>query len=234
MDISQNVSVTQVINEMVDSSQQNLFTTFWNRLSNPVISNDIYNNIYDASGSRGNIIHSSPTMINMIPSLMPMPSPPNGYTFIPPTSIPISSIMEQSLYEKAKYKHIISSDGLKDILFMPYCQEDTIKCCPITREEFVEGEIIAVLPCKHRFNKEAILTWVKKKSANCPICRYQLDWVEEKDEPEEEVPRERRHSQRVSPSYYLTNLLTNIINERINEEEDRDVQQAIIASLQDN
>ena len=56
--------------------------------------------------------------------------------------------------------------------------------CPILQTEFEDNEEITQLPCNHCFNTEAILHWLKKEKAECPICRVELDYNEEKIEQE--------------------------------------------------
>jgi len=74
----------------------------------------------------------------------------------------------------------------KDVTFDSTIHTD-ITACPITMKEFKDGDIIAQLPCKHMFNKEAILKWLKEEKAECPICRAKLKSVEKKEEIAEEA-----------------------------------------------
>jgi hypothetical protein len=55
-----------------------------------------------------------------------------------------------------------------------------IKNCPITQEAFKEGDDILILPCEHMFSKESIIHWLENEKAICPLCRFELDCVEEK------------------------------------------------------
>jgi hypothetical protein len=48
-------------------------------------------------------------------------------------------------------------------------------CCSICMEEFVDGDIVRVLPCSHRFHPSCIDPWLLKKSGTCPLCRVELD-----------------------------------------------------------
>ena len=102
---------------------------------------------------------------------------PISVTNIQPNSM--INILQNSLYEKNKYKKVISDKGinqLKTIIFKD--SEQDIKDCAITQEKFKEGEKITQLPCKHIFETEAIFTWLKEESNSCPICRFQLDFKE--------------------------------------------------------
>ena len=44
-------------------------------------------------------------------------------------------------------------------------------------KEFKNGDVVAKLPCKHMFDKTAILKWLKEEKAECPICRAKLKSV---------------------------------------------------------
>jgi hypothetical protein len=48
--------------------------------------------------------------------------------------------------------------------------EDT---CTICLEQFAEGAVLFVLPCKHAFHTDCISPWLKMHS-ECPSCRYKL------------------------------------------------------------
>lgn len=50
----------------------------------------------------------------------------------------------------------------------------TCESCAITMDEFEQGQIITMLPCKHIFNNEAIEEWITKENASCPVCRFKL------------------------------------------------------------
>ena len=147
-------------------------------------------------------------------------------TITPPNSL--SNAITQSLNEKPKYKHVISPQGLEEITYKIHKEGMGEKTCAITREEFKAGDEIAVLPCTHVFDKEAILKWLKEKSAECPICRLKLHSVEVKEEEEELSIR------RPLPFRNIRQMIVNMIDDHIQDEEDRNIQQAIIASLRDN
>ena len=51
---------------------------------------------------------------------------------------------------------------ITDITYDPKIHTD-ITCCPITMKEFKDGDTIAKLPCKHMFDKPAILKWLKEE-----------------------------------------------------------------------
>ncbi|NXI00928.1 PJA2 ligase, partial [Pachycephala philippinensis] len=47
------------------------------------------------------------------------------------------------------------------------------QCCTICCSEYVEGEIITQLPCRHLFHKPCVTLWLQR-SGTCPICRHVL------------------------------------------------------------
>ena len=152
----------------------------------------------------------------------------SGHTDIIPIQPPhnLSNAITQSMNEKPKYKHVISPEGLEEIIYKIHKEGMDEKTCAITREVFKDGDEIAILPCTHAFDKEAILVWLKEKSAECPICRMKLNSVEVKEEvsPMRVIPRFRN----------IRQMIVNMIDDQIQEEEDHNIQQAIIASLRDN
>ena len=50
--------------------------------------------------------------------------------------------------------------------------------------EFEDDDDVVVLPCKHYFGEAAIMRWLEKEQAICPVCRDKLDSVEIKNEDE--------------------------------------------------
>ena len=48
------------------------------------------------------------------------------------------------------------------------------KICPISLEEFKEGDDLVELPCKHLYLKDNITTWIENKSS-CPVCRDKIN-----------------------------------------------------------
>ena len=46
--------------------------------------------------------------------------------------------------------------------------------CPITLNQFLDGENIIELPCKHYFSKYGIIRWLFQESPSCPICRRHI------------------------------------------------------------
>ena len=75
------------------------------------------------------------------------------------TNINNDSNDHTDILNKCKYKLFDSSCSIKE--------------CPISLEEFKEGDKIIELPCNHIFNEINIKNWLKEKP-NCPVCRMTL------------------------------------------------------------
>ena len=166
--------------------------------------------------------------------------------------------------DKPNYKHILSEKGNDAIEYIPFSSEKfkDQQTCIFTMREFEEGEIVAKLPCDHIFGKNKILKWLKEEKAQCPVCRFKLDSKEEKIIKKDAsssnphlinniefiqhplrygmsavgslIPPSTQQSMnrriRRQNMYHLMNIL-----EREQEEkEEEELQQAILASLQDS
>jgi len=187
----------------------------------------INNHIIDIQdGSAAILPPASPSLSSFSPFMTTQTFPINTTT-----TENLSSVMEQSFQEKARYKQVLSDKGEEQITYKKYSEEDDPDAiCAITREQFSIGDDIAVLPCNHVFCKEAINKWLQTKKAECPICRFKLDSKEVKEERERasglqtlDVPRPQRMRQ----------MLFDLINQSLDAEEDDAIQRAIIASLQE-
>ena len=94
------------------------------------------------------------------------------------SSYRLNNILNQSLNytDQKKYKNVISEEGKDNIKFEEYKKSeypDQI-CCPMTLNDFNDGDEVAVLPCGHIFEKNAILKWLEKEDNRCPVCRKEL------------------------------------------------------------
>jgi len=101
----------------------------------------------------------------------------------------LSNVLHESLYQDTnRYKHVISEDGKKDLkhktFYLNEFKEQTN--CPITQDEFEEGQLIIELPCDHIFEPDSIMKWLNTHSHKCPVCRYELDSIEVEEEKSQE------------------------------------------------
>ena len=105
----------------------------------------------------------------------------------------LNRILNDSLLmEKTPYKKILSDKGNEQLKTVKYNKDkfEQDSCC-IMFVDFEEGQDVIQLPCGHIFDPDGIKTWLKEEQAKCPICRFELDSREVKDEDsdsEEEIP----------------------------------------------
>jgi len=92
------------------------------------------------------------------------------------------NLLYRTLNQKNKFKRVLSEKGktqIKNLKFSPTMKNDK---CPILLEKFNEGDDVSVLPCEHVFTPSAIEEWLNDEQANCPVCRFELDSKEIRDQ----------------------------------------------------
>ena len=57
------------------------------------------------------------------------------------------------------------------LMLLLFIRSMSLPTCSICLEDFVEGEKISVLPCKHSFHYKCIVPWLGSKNSCCPICK---------------------------------------------------------------
>ena len=83
--------------------------------------------------------------------------------------------LENSLREQGGVKNVISDDGKDQLITENYKKDKFINSvCPITQEEFSDGDPVVVLPCNHCFYHDGIMRWLETDRAECPVCRHKL------------------------------------------------------------
>jgi len=91
-------------------------------------------------------------------------------------------IMNASLNQENIYKNVISDEGKKLLKIETYTKAGCLnEICPISQEEFTEGDNITILPCNHGFITGAVEKWLETQCPESPICRYKIDSVEIKN-----------------------------------------------------
>ena len=197
---------------------------------------------------------------NMI--MMPPPIRNSLIRFITEGNRSVNNTLARSLLENSGIKKVLSEKGLDDLKKVKY-KSETYKNtrCPILYVDFKEGDEVTVLPCKHCFDSEAILHWLKEEKAECPVCRLTLDSKEKSQNLNQENQENQENEEDIENIEHLQNreALVNSIRRvntlpinleesreffreqlRLNhpmwpEEEDlEDLQQAILLSLEDN
>eukprot|EP00271_Cylindrocystis_brebissonii_P010745 TRINITY_DN27083_c0_g1_i1.p1 TRINITY_DN27083_c0_g1~~TRINITY_DN27083_c0_g1_i1.p1 ORF type:complete len:364 (-),score=33.26 TRINITY_DN27083_c0_g1_i1:55-1146(-) len=59
----------------------------------------------------------------------------------------------------------------------PHWESQQVQDCSVCLEEFVDGELVRVLPCCHQFHVACIDRWLAQK-ATCPVCKHELERAE--------------------------------------------------------
>ncbi|MAD48684.1 MAG: hypothetical protein CMQ53_04940 [Gammaproteobacteria bacterium] len=199
--------------------------------NNTVVDNNINDSNEDASN---NIINNTNNFFNFLMGR-------NHSTFNGLNSV--NNILNNTLNQGNIYKKVVSDEGLNEIIFDKYSAEKypETKTCVITQKDFQENDDIAILPCKHIFDKDAILYWLKNQQAKCPVCRRELKYKEVKKTDENKdisqnpmndnsnnvIPRRTRRI----PAQNPLDIFRNIIEERERKAEEEMMQQAILESL---
>lgn len=93
------------------------------------------------------------------------------------------NILQGSLDQKNKYIKVLSEDGKNSIQYVKFKKNEHDETfCPICQDDFLEEQVVAMLPCSHIFQKDSILQWLTEESHKCPVCRYEMEYIEKKDE----------------------------------------------------
>lgn len=179
-------------------------------------------NIVFFDSSSNNIIYESQHLDNEYVNFLN-----NIFSFHPPSgqgnASGLNDVLNASLNapDQVKYKKVITEKA-KDLIQMKgFVKNDYIEQlnCPMTLNEFKEGDDIAELPCGHIFEKKAILKWLEEENDCCPVCRKELPSKEVKIEKKPVIPLNTNQ------------LLYTIINRELNRQDEEDLQSAIMSSL---
>jgi hypothetical protein len=123
------------------------------------------------------------------------------------------NILNASLNQENRYKNVISGDGMKLLTRTAYtqnvCSNDN---CPISQEEFKEGDEITVLPCKHGFTNGTVEKWLETQRPECPICRYKFDSVEIKNKDYQDISLSDNNRNLYSARTEFLNSLSSLEN----------------------
>tara|TARA_B100000674_G_C37759170_1_gene877067 strand:+ start:111 stop:800 length:690 start_codon:yes stop_codon:yes gene_type:complete len=117
--------------------------------------------------------------------------------------------------QQIKHKQVLNPDDKSELREHTFNSNDeNLNCrCPITMNEFKDGEKITMLPCGHLFDSESIEQWVTSNEAKCPICRNSLkNTVELRIEPMHPEPIQQSSSSTPSRVQSFSRLLESISN----------------------
>ena len=151
----------------------------------------------------------------------------------------VNNFIDSTLNNKPVYKKIASDKAISEIQEIQYSStsENTENMCPIYCMPFTDNETICKLPCNHVFSKDGIHKWLKESNL-CPVCRYQLDFIEVKDqdldlqENNNTVVQDNSnvdHTETFVNNYPNFNLVDILL-----QQEQLEYQQAILRSLDEN
>lgn len=94
-----------------------------------------------------------------------------------------ASFTNATLYDKPAYKKVFDVENHGHIL--NHCCYNSLvhknSQCPIYMMDFENGDEVVALPCHHCFVPEAIYHWLEDESHVCPCCRYELPFIEVKN-----------------------------------------------------
>ena len=68
-------------------------------------------------------------------------------------------------------------------------------CCSVCKEEFIIGDNLIDLPCKHYFHKDCLIPWLEQHDS-CPICRFELktDDIDYENMKKEKLKRQQNNN----------------------------------------
>lgn len=127
--------------------------------------------------------------------------------------------INNTLYEKKRYKNVISEEGKNSLKRINITEERNKttqdidphlfnNICPVSQEKFKQNEIVVMLPCKHIFNDDAIMVWLENEQATCPVCRYKLDSVEVRNSDDDD----EQNNQQQQNNENIQEMHNNIVN----------------------
>jgi len=119
-------------------------------------------------------------------------------------------ILERSLYDQPAFKNVIAPIAKELFSYLTFDDSLEQKECPIDMEKFQEGEELLRLPCNHLFRKTAILNWLENQNAQCPICRYQLPYIEIRNEQDNDISNSNNNNIEDDIAIGRSNLLTSL------------------------
>jgi hypothetical protein len=160
----------------------------------------------------------------------------------------IRRLLAETLSQTNNYKKVLSEEGKESVKNEKYSSEKykDQKCCPISQKNFTEGDYVSVLPCNHIFNPELIKKWLENENATCPVCRFKLKSKEikmdsssvllESPPPSSSapIPIHRTRRRYDTGGEYLRRSMHRLLLERERQQEENDIQEALLASLETN
>ena len=199
------------------------------------------------SVSPGPTINTFTLPLNLLQGLMNMPMDHQNSSTSPssPSQGPTTfeeRFMNQSFHQQPKFKHVASKDFINSLSVQKVSSELVEKktTCALCLDELILGEDIIELPCKdkHYFHikKEGgcpgIYPWLKENNT-CPMCRHQFPFEEKEIEQESAQESGNPENPIRLPRLQVPNPreIRQIVYQAIEDEEERMLQEALYASL---
>ena len=154
--------------------------------------------LQEHNGEQGNIVNPQSPIARPAGLATPLASPGFnsmlqyllGISAMPMVPMPWQSaewerLVAESMQDTGGVKRVASAEGLKEVRVFEYSKgvAGTVaaptspkeEMCAITQMAFEEGDLVAEMPCGHRFDKECLFRWLETESAACPVCRKEVD-----------------------------------------------------------
>uniref|UniRef100_A0A914UQ18 RING-type domain-containing protein n=1 Tax=Plectus sambesii TaxID=2011161 RepID=A0A914UQ18_9BILA len=68
----------------------------------------------------------------------------------------------------------LSRSGLRKIPTRKFVKGEEPETCPICLDDFVEGEKLRILPCRHAYHCKCVDPWLTKNRKVCPVCKRKV------------------------------------------------------------
>lgn len=153
--------------------------------------------LQEQNGEQGNIVNPQSPIARPAGLATPLASPGFnsmlqyllGISAAPMVPMPWQSaewerLVAESMQDTGGVKRVASAEGLKEVKVFEYSKSGALEgnptspkeeMCAITQMAFEEGDLVAEMPCGHRFDKECLFRWLETESAACPVCRKEVD-----------------------------------------------------------
>ena len=177
------------INNILNVPESNEILDFFNNIPIPPVWTDELPPLTLAQGHRPTFTRSQ--SLNRLENIFMMPNQilQELMTISDETRIVnprLYNIINESLNTTSVYKNVLSEKGEASLKKEKYnSKEHKNPKCPIMHIYFSEKDEVTVLPCKHCFDNDSIMHWLKEEKAECPVCRYTLDSEEKHKNTEE-------------------------------------------------
>lgn len=85
----------------------------------------------------------------------------------------------------------LSRSHLKKLPTKKYRKGDQPETCAVCLDDFIEGEKLRILPCKHAYHCKCIDPWLTKNRKVCPICKRKVCSTGDSDSSDSDAERRR-------------------------------------------